>query len=204
MRPSIGTSTRAIAWALSLAALIGASCQMPGRASTPLRYWVLEPVSGAPAEAEVRTVLGVGPFDFPAYLERAEVVSRVGENQLRVSDLDRWGATLDQGFKHVLARNLEILVPGVVTQMFPWKGAVEVEYRLTGSVSRFEVKDDRAAHLTARFAIERVADGVAMSRGAWNGEEPLDDPSTAASVAALSRALEGLSREIARALAALD
>jgi hypothetical protein len=43
-----------------------------------------------------------------------------------------------------------------------------------------------------------------LGRGTWVGQEPLDGRGTAAGVAALSRALAALSREIAKPIAALD
>lgn len=185
-----------------LMALVAAGCRMPGNVSPPTRYWVLDAVPGTPAE-EPSVFIGVGPFDLPAYLERSEVVDRVGGNELRVSEFDNWGEQLSDSFKRTLARNLEILAPGVVGVIFPWKGPANVHYRVTGAVTRFEVVDERAAHLEVSWAFTRVSDGQMLGRGSWAKEEPLDGRGTAAGVAALSRALGDLSREIAKPISAL-
>jgi uncharacterized lipoprotein YmbA len=183
---------------VAVAALPG--CRLPGGESPPTRYWVLDVVDGAPAKTEMRVLVGVGPFEFPAYLERSEMVRRLGASELRVSQLENWGQNLDRNFRQTLARNLEILVPGSAAAVFPWKGPVDVHVRVAGVVSRFEVQDGRTARLEASWAVRRVADGHILGRGAWAGEEPVDGHGTAAEVAALSRALGALSQEISKPL----
>lgn len=199
MRGSLGLA----AVALVVIALAAPGCRMPGEASPPTSYWVLAAVPGRPAE-EPRHFVGVGPIELPAYLERSEIVTRVGDNQLRVSEFDHWGEQLGDSFERTLARNLEVLVPGTVGVVFPWKGPTRVQYRVTGVVTRFEVVDGRSAHLEATWTLTRASDGQMLGRGSWSDAEPLDARGTAAGVAALSRALAALSREIAKPLAALD
>jgi uncharacterized lipoprotein YmbA len=199
MRGSLGL----VGIAFALIALAAGGCRVPGKASPPTNYWVLAAVPGAPAE-DPRHFVGVGPFELPAYLERSEIVTRVGDNQLRVSEFDNWGEKLADSFKQTLARNLEVLAPGSIGVVFPWKGPTRVQYRVTGVVTRFEVVDERAAQLEATWAFTRVSDGQMLGRGTWVGQEPLDGRGTAAGVAALSRALAALSREIAKPIAALD
>jgi uncharacterized lipoprotein YmbA len=186
-----------------LIALGAPGCRVPGKTSPPTSYWVLAALPGAAAE-ESRHVVGIGPFEFPAYLERSEIVTRVGDNQLRVSEFDRWGEKLGDSFAQTLARNLEVLVPGTVGVAFPWKGPTRVQYRVTGAVTQFEVVDGRAAQLEASWTFTRVSDGQTLGRGSWAHREPLESRGTDAGVAALSRALAALSREIAKPLAALE
>ena len=129
------------------------------------------------------------------------MVTRVGASELRVLQRDNWGQDLDRNFKQTLARNLEILVPGSAAVVFPWKGPAQVHVRIAGVVTRFEVVDERVARLEARWVATRSEDGQVVARGAWVGEEPLDGEGVAAGVAAMSRVLGALSREIAKPLA---
>jgi uncharacterized lipoprotein YmbA len=188
--------------ALVVAVLISSGCRLPGTASPPTRHWVLEPIAGSPADVEPRLVVGIGPFSLPAYLDRREVVSRIGANQLRISEFDLWGEQLDRSFSQVLARNLEVLIPGTATSVFPWKGVAEVEYRVMGEVSRFEVVDDRVAQLETSWTLSRLSDQRVLARGVQIIEEPLAAMGVAEGVAALSRALGRLSNDIASPIAA--
>jgi ABC-type uncharacterized transport system auxiliary subunit len=76
-----------------------------------------------------------------------------------------------------------------------------VHVRIAGVVTRFEVVDERVARLEARWVATRSEDGRVVARGAWVGEEPIDGEGVAAGVAAMSRVLGALSREIAKPLA---
>jgi uncharacterized lipoprotein YmbA len=191
-----------------LACLI--DCRMPGGDSPPTRYWLLEPVDGRPADADVRIVVGVGPFDFPAYLERSEYVQRVGTRQVLVSRFDRWAQALDHNFTRVVSHNLEVLAPGVMTPTYPWEGRADIDYRLQGVVTSFEVVDDAAALLTLSWTLTRTSDDQVVARSRWSEREPVvhdaaaGAPGVDAGVAALSRALGSWSRQVAASLEALD
>jgi uncharacterized lipoprotein YmbA len=190
--------------ALIAIALLGAGCLGFPKESAPVRYWLLSALEGTPSDEEVFASVGVGPFEFPDYLDRLEIVQRTGPNQLSVSEFDRWGEPLEQTFQDVLAANLQILVPGVAAVRFPWKGARQVEYRLAMVVSRFEVDvPSGAAALDASWGFVRNAGGEDLGGGRANIREPVQGEGYAAKTAALSRALATLSRDVAKRLAAL-
>ncbi len=190
--------------ALLVAALLGVGCLGLPRESEPVQYWLLSPVEGAPGDQKVSISVGVGPFEFPEYLNRLEIVQRAGPNQLSVSEFDRWGEPLAQTFQDILATNLQILVPGVTAVRFPWKGARQVEYRLAMVVSRFEVDiPSGAAVLDASWGLSRISGGEGVGGGRANLREPVQGEGHAAKAAAMSRALATLSRDVGERLAAL-
>jgi len=190
-----------LAVVLATALCVSAGCRLPGGKSAPTRYWVLDPIEGEPSSLERGLIVGVGPVELPAYLSRNEVVSRSGPNQLLVSSLNLWGQPLDANFSDVLGRNLELLVPGVASVAFPWKGPNQPQVRVAVVVTRFEVADEKSARLEATWSVTR-AGGRNLGVGSWVGEEPVQGQGQAAQIAAMSRALSALSREIAKPVAA--
>lgn len=190
-----------LAVVLVTALCVSAGCRLPGGKSAPTRYWVLDSIEGEPQPLEGGLAVGVGPVELPAYLSRNEVVTRSGPNQLVVSSLDLWGQPLDANFADVLGRNLELLVPGVGTVTFPWKGPNQPQVRVAVIVKRFEVADEKSARLEATWSVTG-AGGRALGTGSWVGDEPVQGQDQAAQIAAMSRALAALSREIAKPVAA--
>lgn len=81
--------------------------------SPPTRFFTLDAV---PATRPVTPTAYVAPVQLdavhiPAALDRPEVVSQVGANELRVSDLDHWGAPLGEIMRRTLAQDLMARLP---------------------------------------------------------------------------------------------
>lgn len=176
-----------------------AGCRLPAASPVP-RYWVLAPIAGTPPDEAPQHLVGVGPFELPAYLDRRALVSRSSESELRVAELDAWGEDLKRGFPQTLARNLEILLPGVGAAVFPWRGPHPMDHQVSGIVTAFEVVEGRSAHLELTWTVTRLSDSRWVGGGSWRGEAPVEGDGVAAEVAALSRVLGDYSREVARVL----
>src|SRR5262249_22231052 len=84
------------------------SCTVLPPQKDPWQFFVLTPVSepATPNSAQNSThsqlSIGLGPVDFPGYLKRREIVTRVGGGQLQLSDNKRWAESLDANFERVL------------------------------------------------------------------------------------------------------
>src|SRR5258708_8560294 len=78
------------------------------------KFFILTPISDsggtaakpASASPDSRLSLGLGPVDFPDYLRRLPVVTRVAPNQINLSDEKRWAEPLDKNFTRVLSDKL--------------------------------------------------------------------------------------------------
>jgi len=147
--------------------------------------------------------LGVGPVQLPGYLDRREIVTRVAQSRLDVSQNDRWAEPLDENLTHVLAQNLSVLLGSDGVISYPWPIAKGPDYRVTVEVLQFECNSALEAQLSARWwVIDRNGTGApelkesSLTRAAT-------DRSTDASVAALSETVADLSRQIAQAVTAL-
>jgi uncharacterized lipoprotein YmbA len=182
---------------LVLTAFALSACRLPRQSQTP-RYWMLAPIEGARPVSEIERTVGVGPVEFPNYLDRDSVVRRTSSNQLHVADFELWGHSLRENFTRVLGRNLEILVPGVAAVSFPWKGLdQDLAYRVVVGVDRFDAGPDDHVALDAVWALHRGVSSGRVASGRTAIRVPVQGEGYPAIVAAMSQAVGTLSREIA-------
>jgi len=97
-------------------------------------------------------VVGVGPIDVPEYLNRPQIVTRIGPNQLRLAEFHKWAEPLDNGIARVLAANLAASLP-VEAVFFPWRRSAAIDYQILVQVQRFDTDSEGNATLQARWAL---------------------------------------------------
>lgn len=191
-------------WALLvLGVLVLGGCA----ATPPAEFYVLTPMatpsaSGAKAEPANGASIGVGPVRLPDYLDGPQLVTRPAPNRLRIDEFHRWGGTLEGNLIPVLAQNLSILLGIEDVVRYPWDEPVDPEYRVRLDVLRFDGVlggsvdlDTRweiiGPHPSDRFALQLLGAGRTVL------SEPVTGEGYEALVAAQSRALASLSRELA-------
>ena len=165
--------------------------------SPPPRAYLLSAVRPSAAPTAVgRAVIGVGPVTVPAYLDRAPIVVRTGDGEVRLSGEDRWVEPLRDGVTRTLAENLSAMVPTDAVVIFPWRTPRTVQFRVTVDFLRF---DGELGGPTVLHAQWRLLDGTGkeLILGAAHLEETASEPTYAALVAAQNRLLASLSRDIA-------
>ena len=109
-------STRLVSLGLLvLTAFAASSCRLPRQSQTP-RHWMLAPIEGAPPVSVIERAVGVGPVEFPEYLDRHSVVRRTGANELLVAEFELWGQSLRENFTQVLGQNLEPISTALLGQ----------------------------------------------------------------------------------------
>ena len=182
----------------SLCIILLAGCGV----TSPSRHYILTPAEVTTTQAipAAGPSLGIGPVAFPAYLDRPEIVHRSGHNQLHFAGSDRWAEPLKTNFTRTLAENLSRLLPTDLVALYPWPRSAAIDYRVSMDVLRFDADAAGRVVLTAGWEIERPADGTLVERRRTSYNEDaggLDYPTL---VAAQSRALERLSRDIAEAI----
>ena len=189
MRPIIHT----LVAALCLAQLAGCSVTKPSR------YYLLTPAEEQSA-ATVNTVspaVGIGPVAFPAYLDRPEIVLRSGDNELSYAGSDRWAEPLKTAFNRTLAENLSIMLPTDRTAIHPWPRSVVLDYQVIIDVTRFDADAGGTVILTAAWELIRSSDSTVIERSKATYTEAAGNTGYPAIVAAQSRVVERLSRDIA-------
>jgi uncharacterized lipoprotein YmbA len=180
-----------------------------GCASTPqARFYALSSLSAPPHHPAGQPLnkglaIGLGPIRFPDYLDRPGIVTRRGGNAIEIAEFDLWAGSLKDDFLRVLAENLSVLLETDKIVLYPYFGAVPIDFRIGLSLNRFEGADGGRALLEASWIILEGPDkkeGIVQKSQITASVDGSDYP---ALVAALSRAVERLGREIAQAIKAL-
>lgn len=181
--------------------LAAAGCLSLGGGSRPTRFYLLS--SLAPDEVTVASgspILGVGPVELPAHLNRPQIVTRVGGNRLELGEFDHWGEPLRDNLTRVLADDLAVLLGTDQVWTYPWRRPAAVDFRIRVDVERFAAGPDPRVHLRCRWTLSDAAGRRLVTR-----LSRLEVPVTsltdyAAVVEAMSRGVEALAREMAEAV----
>lgn len=166
---------------------------------------MLESMAGTPSleriEAPDQDIsVGLGPITFPDYLDRPQIVTRTQQNRVLVAEFDRWAGPLSGNVSRVLAEDLTLLLNTDNVVQYPWPASFEVTYQVMIDCYRFDgVLGDKAL-LEVQWSVvgKKGRKVLLLKRSAF--AEPIGGASYEALVAAQSRALGNLSREMALAL----
>ena len=192
---------------IALVLLVFLSLGGCGASRTPQFYTlsgIAAPAGSGPTPAHRKDLaIGVGPIEFREYLDRPQIVTRTGENELEMDEFHRWAEPLRQNFTRTLAENLAALLNTEVVLALPWSRTLPLDYNVVMTVIRFEGRPGGTVELIARWGL-LVGDSdeetlTTVQKSAIS--EPTDGSTYEALVAAHSRALAKLSREIADAIA---
>jgi len=191
---------RSTAW--SLVALLAVLGGCLGGDSPPSRFYLLSPLPAPEAATAAASgiAIGVGPIAVPEYLNRGQIVTRTGENQLELAEFDRWAEPLQKNLSRVLVLNLSTLLSTDRVALHPWNRSTPMDYQVIVDVARFEAGTDGTASLLARWSIVDGASREALLVRKSRFREPIDSNGYEATVASMSRAVAALSREIAGAI----
>jgi uncharacterized lipoprotein YmbA len=141
----------------------------------------------------------------PEYLDRTGIVTRVTSYELTVAEFNKWAEPLEESFPRVLAENLTALLCTKTVLVFPWKGSIPLDYRIYVDVIRMDGKLGEDAVLDVSWTIMGGAEkkGVlVMERSSYKERSGGQDYGDF--VAAQSRNVAALSRDIAEAIRALS
>jgi uncharacterized lipoprotein YmbA len=162
-------------------------------------FFLLSPAPPPPAAlAPVAVAIGIGPIELPGYLDRAQIVVRLSDNQVTLSDADRWAEPLLANLQRTLEENLAGLLPSASFVEYPWYPSEAPDHAFSIRFRRFEA--DAAGTVVLDATWEVTTAGNRADGRSTRIEEPAAAPDRAAAVAAQSRALARLSEEIASAL----
>jgi len=176
-----------------------------GGPSAPTRFYMLRPISGSEiklkfAERDQYTIVGIGPIDFPAYLDRPQFIIRESRNRFRLAEFDNWAEPLQNTFERVFLENLNILLNKDPVAVVRWGGALNIDYQIRVTVIRFESDQNGHVSLDAGWAI-LGDDGrkLILAKVSSYKEQSISEDYEEI-VATQSRVVEALSREIAEAI----
>lgn len=197
---AIGTqSVRCVVSLALLTTLIGCASSEP-----PPRLFLLTPVpADSMTSAQGRNIaVGVAPVTVPEYLDRPEIVVRSPGTEVRTIESARWAERLTVNASRVVVENLGIMLSSREVIALPARHHSALKYEVGLDLMRFELQEQHSALLVARWTIS-YADGRVVRSGQLSAAEAINGSDIEASVAAMSRNLAKVSREIATMLGQL-
>ncbi|UCF83393.1 MAG: membrane integrity-associated transporter subunit PqiC [Desulfobacteraceae bacterium] len=173
--------------------------------TAPARFYVLSSLPGSGDRARVSAdeniiAIGIGPVEVAQYLDRPQIVTRVSPNELKIAEFDKWAEPLKDSFSRVLAENISSHLSKDPVAVLPWRGSTPIDYRVEVEVILLDGSLGGKASLVARWAIFGEDGRKMLVSRKSSFSEPVSGQSYEAFVSAHSRAVAGLSSELAEAM----
>ncbi len=186
---------------LSIVTILLSGCI--GGSSPAVKYYLLDPQS-APAIVDTKdsVSLEVSRIKLPQYLDRPQIVSRTGDHQLKLSELNQWGGNLRKNLLRTLAVNLSQRLNTSHVAVAPHRSAFEASYRVSVDIIRFERDADNHVHLSAQWSINKgIERKVIVTRiSNLKSEQAVADKDYNAIISAMRSQFARLSDDIALAI----
>ena len=189
----------ACAMSLALAGCLGSS--------RPSRFYTLAPLQirngqgGTPPDA----TLAIGPVEIPESIDRPQIVTRTGANELVVAEFDRWGGSLDSEISGALVATVRDRLASQQIAVAPWRSAilsgVGPSYRAAVSVSRFDGIPGQSVVLQGRWELIGQS-GESLGVREATVTEKIDGAGYDALVAAMQKVLVRFGQQLADSVAA--
>jgi uncharacterized lipoprotein YmbA len=148
--------------------------------------------------------IGIGPINLPEYLDRPQIVTRIGENEHQLDEFNQWAESLTFSIARVLGENLSILLATDNIFLFPWRGSTQIDYQVKVGVIRFTGTPGGNAVLDVLWTIYKGNDAkelIDMKKSSFS--QSTGGEGYEALVSAQNKMLEDFSREIAETIKAL-
>ncbi len=172
--------------------------------SPPSRFYQLGAAGGHTSDTHYATnqesmVVAIGPIRIPDYLDRPQIVTRSGKNELDLSEFNRWTGSLEDDIVRVLAENISAFLPSERFYVVRWTPFLDSQltssYKVQMLLDRFEGTFGGEVSLRAQWAIFGK-DKRLLLKKQTDISEQVNGKSYEALVEAMSKAVERLSREI--------
>jgi uncharacterized lipoprotein YmbA len=175
--------------------------------SQPTRFYTLSAMAPAsavsiPDNPLRNATIGIGPIKIADYLDRSKIVTRTGDNRIELAEYDQWAGSFEDNLTHVLADNIGIMVPTERIYLYPWSTSMPIDYQVILDIVRFDGRLNDNILLVARWRVLTGKKKNILTVRRSNVIEPVNRSGYEALVAAQSRALATLSREIVQAIQA--
>ena len=180
---------------------------LAGCSTTPeVNYYTLNPFSEMQPDIS-QTVsgdtlaIGVGPVEFPKFLNRPQIVTRKSHHRVAVSEFHRWAGSFSEDFLRVLAKNISMLLPRDRVAVYPWTDQFSPTYSIQLIVDQFDGRFGGSVVLNVTWSVWNQNDANQAIFKHTRIKEPISAENYDALVAAQSRAIGTLSRTIVEEIA---
>lgn len=179
--------------------LSSCSLLMPIR-DTSVRHR-LDPIVPDRASTKSEPGVAIARAALPAYLDHEELVSRDEGGELHKHDAHLWSESLDKGIARVIATNLRRITAS--RAILPVDDFIALDYSHLVEIRVAQFDPDANGHLILRCTWKsQPVDGSEVKSQSFSANVPIQNtqPAMVGRIAAMNKALETLSRDIAKAL----
>ncbi len=180
-----------------------------GCATTPpSRFYTLSILDKArtadqTASSSPAVIVAVGPILIPDYLDKPEIVTRSGQNELIVNEYHRWAGSMESILSQAIMENLSLLLPSERFSVVRWvpgmQGNAAASYRLTLDVMKFDAVPRDSALFESAWTLSDRETGTILIRKS-TAAEPIRGTDYSEMVAAMSKTIEKFTREVAETI----
>jgi uncharacterized lipoprotein YmbA len=147
-------------------------------------------------------VIGLGPLTLPQYLDRPDIVTRAGANQMKLGEFNKWAEPLEPLLTRIMAEDLYSVLDASDVIPIPQRGELQLDRVVEVDFARFDATEAGEVKLDARWRVYRGDNETLVGSGrSMIAEQGAAVPDYDAIVAAMSRTVGRLSSEIAAAIA---
>jgi uncharacterized lipoprotein YmbA len=173
--------------------------------SAPTRFYTLSPQekTGRSNTPGLKTVVTVGPVQIPGYLDRRQIVTRTGQNEIVLAEFDHWGSAFDAEIMDALIADISARLAPAKVAVLPWRSTrptgLHTAYRIPVIITRFEGTRGETVVLNATWTVLMTEEGQEKNLFARESTitEEVKGKSYGDLVAAMERAVGKLGTEIA-------
>ena len=183
------------------ALLISISLLLFGCGTSPkTQLYILNPIDRDTSvqKSDVQSiVIKVGPVSIPDTLDRQQIVTRIGSNELNADEFNRWSGDFQDDIQRILGENISILLPTSQIALGRETTLLPIDFQVIINVREFDGQLGGVVTLNADWTVARkgkkktVVAKKSVLQEKTNGTDYKDY------VAAQSRLLAKLSQEIA-------
>jgi len=144
-------------------------------------------------------IILIGPVTIPDLVDRPQLVLRSSDNQVQISDTHRWAQSLKSEITHALAANLAREADAPRVFLLGQTQGDEADMRIAVDILRFESAPASHVTIEAQWSVRRTGNSKPITARS-TVREAVEGKSYEDLVAAHSRAMDKLSRDIAMTL----
>ena len=172
----------------------------------PSRFYLLSAASeaGNPQEEDGLNI-GLKRVDMPAYLKNRKMVVRLNSEEIRYSEIHRWGEDLETSISRTLA--LDLTAKNLIQRVsvVPWQENAIHDFEIKVRILRFDGSANGKVILHAEWEIQDPTRGINLvsgdtrvNRSGWNGRD------YGQMVSLMSDALASMTNDLSEAISKLS
>lgn len=179
------------------------SIMLAGCGTPPRDYFYTLSSNTTPAGGSVSGTMPtpsivVGPVTLPEIADRPQIVTRIGANRVVIAEQHRWAASLKSEIPRVIADNLSDMLGTTSISSYEGSGGARADIQVFVDVQRFDATLGQTVTIESFWTVRRSSGKPSTGRSA--AREPIGSDGYEELIAAYSRALASVSRDIGEAI----